>query len=792
MKVSEHWLREWVSLDLDSQDIADILTMAGLEVDTVSRAGPELKDVVVGKVLRVRPHSMADKLTVCQVSAGDGQVHSVVCGAENVAAGLRVPFARPGAVLPGGIAIATRKVRGEDSTGMLCSAAELGIDGYGDGLMILDRNAKEGQSVSEYLRWDDTIFDIDLTPNRGDCLSVLGIARELSVLTKARLKRREVNGQPDQCRDRVVIDLQSAQACPRYVGRVVKGLDPAKTTPLWMRERLRRCGIRPISLVVDVTNYVMLELGQPMHAFDHARLQGKLQVRYAGQGEELVLLDDSSVKLLGDTLLIADQEGPLALAGVMGGRRSAIGSDTTTIVLEAAHFVPSAIAGRARHYGLQTDSSHRFERGVDPELPVIASQYASWWLNRLAGGRAGPIVHKQHRGVLPSRQPVTLRRGQAERLLGVKLEPRKVSQTLRRISSTVVPGPGSWRVTPPSYRFDLQRECDLIEELARVDGYHSIEASMAVMAVTAPTPPESELPLSRIRNLLVDRGYQEVITYSFIDPQLQAILDPVSSAVVLSNPLAANLSVMRTSLWPGLLQAALFNLNRNQARIRLFEIGKTYHCAQKQTQEVYRLAALITGPVEPPQWGKTSQESDFYDLKADIEALLALTGEQNNFTFNVLQHASLHPGQAAEVLSGGKQVGILGGLHPRVRRQLDLETAMYFFECQLDVIRQGQLPQFRSFSRFPAIRRDLAFVVAEQTTAQELNTAIREVAGTQLVNLELFDVYRGEHIDFGRKSMAFALTFQDSSRTLKDEEADNIIEMVRAALKDRFGAELRS
>lgn len=792
MKISEHWLRDWISLDLDAAGIADTLTMAGLEVDSVERAGPDLDKVVVGRILTVDRHPNAERLTVCQVDIGNKNPVSVVCGAANVAAGALAPVAGPGAILAGGRSIAVQAVRDVASNGMLCSAAELGISEQSDGLLILDADAKPGQAVAAYLRLDDHVIDIDLTPNRGDCLSVLGIARELSVLTGARLRQRDVPAVPEQNGARVDVTLEAPAACPRYVGRLISGIDPSARTPLWMRERLRRCGIRPINLVVDITNYVLLELGQPMHAFDRDRVRGGIVARYARDGEKLVLLDETEITLDHDTLIIADRERPLALAGVMGGLDSAIDSNSRAIVLESAHFAPSAIAGRARRFGLHTDSSHRFERGVDPRLPEVASHYASWWLANLAGGRAGPITHAEQPQHLPQRAPVELRHRQAERILGIKLDARQVAGTLKRIASSVRTARAGWTVTPPSFRFDLERECDLIEEVARVSGYQHIEARQPLMPATATAPPEALVPEQRLRRMLVDRGFQEVITYSFVDPALQDLLDPEQPAVRLNNPLAANMSVMRTSLWPGLLQVMRSNRSRQQNRLRLFEIGKTFHRPRPGIQEIPRLAGLLTGPVRPVQWAEPPRMTDFYDLKSEIEALLALTGTQKNFTFNILRYPSLHPGQAAEVRGGGKQLGILGRLHPQLEQALDLEQPVYVFEFQLDILRQGALPDFREFSRFPTIRRDLAVVVDDPTPAQAVLGAIREAAGGRLMNLELFDVYRGEHIDFGRKSMAFTLTFQDSSRTLKDEEADKMIDMVRAALRERFDAEFRS
>ncbi len=793
MKISESWLRDWVDTDLDSAAIAEVLTMAGLEVDAVEAAGPELPGIIIGKVLSAEPHPDADRLTQCLVESGKNGTVQIVCGATNVRPGMYVPLALPGVELPSGMRVEAKPVRGVASSGMLCSAVELGLAEQSDGLLELDNDARPGQLLREYLALDDTVIDIDLTPNRGDCLSILGIAREISVLTGCRLLRRDVPGAKALHRQRAAVLVQAPQACPRYVARVITALNCNAGTPLWMRERLRRCGIRPISLVVDVTNYVMLELGQPLHAFDRAKLQGHIEVRYARKNEQGELLDGSVARLGPDALVIADQRGPLALAGVMGGIDSAISDDTTEIVLEAAHFTAGAVTGRARRYGLHTDSSHRFERGVDPELPAIASHYASWLLQEYAGGRPGPLNQIDSIKHLPKRDPVALRHAQAQRLLGIELKPAWVGKTLRRIAGKVITaGKGVWMVTPPSYRFDLQRECDLIEELARIDGYHRIEAAPSTSNVTAPVPPEAQVKTERLRQALVDRGYHEVVTYSFVDPDLQGQIDPDEAPVRLNNPIAANMSVMRSSLWSGLIQVLQLNQNRQQQRIRIFEIGKTFHRSRPKVQEITRLAGLVAGPVSPLQWGESTRDADFYDVKGDIAALLALTGQQNNFTFNTLRYPALHPGQAAEIRIAGKQAGVVGRLHPRLQNDLQLDASVFVFEFQLDVLRRGKLPEYREFSRFPAIRRDLAIVVDEMTSVHALETAIRGVAGNVLANLELFDEYRGEHIDFRRKSVAFALTFQHSSRTLKDEEVDDVVENVRAALKERLGAEFRS
>jgi len=793
MLISEQWLREWVALELDTGELAARLTMAGLEVGGISRAGPDLRGVLVGKIVRTAPHPQGDRLLVCEVDAGRSERITVVCGAANARPGLRAPLALPGAELPGGQTIHVTNVRGVTSAGMLCAAAELGLETGDPGLMELDRSASVGGSLSEVLRWDDNIIEIDLTPNRGDCLSVMGIARELSVLTGARIKRRSITAFGPRHRQRIGIQVQAPESCPRYVGQVVRNLDPAAATPLWMRERLRRCGLRPINPVVDVTNYVLLELGQPMHAFDRAVLSGDIVVRMARRGEMLVTLDGNKLSLEPDTLVIADQQRILALAGIMGGEASGVSGTTTDVVLESAHFTTRAMAGRARRYGLATDSSFRFERGVDPSLPEVASRYAGTLLARICGGEPGPVVDRRVPRFLPRRSAVTIRHGQAERVLGKKLDPRRMHKTLARISSSIREVPGGWSVTPPTFRFDIERECDLVEEIARIDGYETIAAAPPLVSAPAPIAPDAEVSVSRIRKMLVDRDYQEIISYSFVDPALQATLgESVDPPVGLANPLADNLSVMRTTLLPGLVAALMANRNRQQRRVRLFEIGNTFHRTDSGVREVARIGGVVCGPAWPRQWAATERDVDFFDIKADLEALLSLTATDNYFIFNTLHNSVLHPGRAARIGYSGGEAGYVGQLHPAVAHRLELDETVYVFECELDAVQGGRVPHYRGFSRYPSVRRDLAVVVDAGTPAREVLEVVRAAVGAFLTNLELFDEYRGEAIDFGRKSLAFTLTLQHSSRTLNDAEVDTMIETARRALKDRFGAEFRS
>ena len=793
MIVSENWLREWIDLTLDTDGLVDCLTMSGLEVDSVTPAGPPLDQVVVGKIIDVQTHPQASRLKICRVDLGRQQVLEVVCGAPNAKIDLHAPFAFVGATLPSGATIEQSTIRGVISNGMLCSPRELDLGDDADGLLELGADADPGQLVRDYLDLSDNVIAIDLTPNRGDCLSILGIARELSVLTGAKLKQQDRVICPDENDTVIPISIENPERCPRYVGRVITGIDQSLTTPYWMRERLRRCGIRPISPVVDVTNYVMLELGQPMHAFDKDRLHNRIVVRVAQAKETITLLDESTHSLDVETLVIADESGPIALAGIMGGSSSAISEHTDSIVLESAFFSPKTQAGRARHYGLHTDSSYRFERGVDPELPVIASHYATTLLKNIVGGTPGPVVEVVHKNRLPQRRSVVVRYDRINRLLGVRISKPKINKILSRVGSDVHKSKVGWKLTPPSFRFDIEQECDLIEEIARVNGYDELPTRNPQMDITHLYMPEEKLKLARIKQGLVDRDYREVVTYSFVDPEIQQRLEPKNVGIPLTNPLASNLSVMRLSLWPGLLHVLRANLNRQHRRIRLFEIGKTFHQNGKEVTEVERLGGVVIGAAWPEQWGQADREVDFYDVKSDLEVLFALTGAEADFSFHLLEHSSLHPGQSAEIHhSSIGAVGRMGQLHPEHQKSLEFPRPVYLFELDLAVLRDRKMPIYRGISRFPAIRRDLAVLVDEDVPADELLKSIEKTVGADLTNLELFDVYRREGVDSKRKSLAFSLTLQATSRTLIDSEVDSIIDRTLDELHRRFGAELRT
>lgn len=787
MKLSYEWLREWVTVKLAPRALAERLTLAGVEVGAIEPAGPALEGVVVGRVRRVDAHPQAPNLKLCEVEAGGGKRVRVVCGAPNVAVGIKAPLALPGTQLPDGRKIETAVIHGVESAGMLCSSAELGLDGDAGELLILDGSVRTGLPLAKALDLDDVTLELDLTPNRGDCLSVAGVAREVSALTGAALHAPPIRPARVRTQRRVAVRIEARAACPRYAGRVIEGLDRGARTPPWMRERLRRAGVRSLHPVVDVTNYVMLELGQPMHAFDLAKLRGGIRVRTAAENEALTLLDGRRVPLPRGALLIADDRGPIALAGVMGGEETAVSEETDAVFLESAHFEPMTVARYARAMGIQTDASQRFERGVDPTLPVRALERATALLLEIAGGRAGPIAVA---GAAPrERAPIVLRAERLAQLLGMAVEPGRVADILKRLGMKVQRHKQGWRVVPPPYRFDIGIEVDLIEEVARVLGYDRIPVTLPAAPARAPELPESRQSVARLRAMLVDRDYQEVITYSFVDPELQQLLDPGSPPERLSNPISADMAVMRTTLWAGLLQALRYNRNRQQNRIRIFEIGRRF-VTQPAAREEGMLAGAVAGAAVPEQWGLPRREVDFYDVKSDVEAVLALTGRSGDVRFVPAVHPALHPGQSAAIHLGGEGVGWIGTLHPALQARLDIGKVV-LFELRLDALLERRIPAFVEISRYPAVRRDLAVVVPETTEAQTVLDAVRRAAGPLLTNLQLFDVYRGEGIDSGRKSLALGLTFQDSSRTLRESEVDALEAQVIEALQASLGAQLR-
>ncbi len=795
MRFSEAWLREYVDPPVDTERLVEQLTMAGLEVDAVEPAAPPFSGVVVAEVISVEPHPNADRLRVCQVAAGGGAPLPVVCGAPNVRQGMKAPLATVGAVLPGGLKIRKSRLRGIDSFGMLCSAKELGLAEAAEGIWELPADAPVGADLRVYLRLDDCVIEVDLTPNRADCLSVEGIAREVAVLNRIDWRPAAVEPVTPLHDERLPIEVtdEAKAGCPRYLGRLIRGIDPRAPTPVWMQERLRRSGIRSLGAVVDVTNYVLLELGQPLHAFDVARIDGGIQVRLGRPGEKLALLNDQEIELNGDELVIADARRPLALAGIMGGRDSAVSDATEDILLECAFFAPAAIMGKARRYGLHTDSSHRFERGVDPQLQARAMERATRLILEIAGGRPGPVVAAVATEHLPRKRPIPLRAAQIERILGRGFAPEEVTAILERLGMAVeADRPGHWRVTPPSFRFDIDIEADLIEELARITGYQNLPTRIPRLPVTLRTVSEERLSPVRVNALLCDRGYQEAITYSFVDAALQRKLAPEREPVPLVNPLSSDMAVMRTTLWTGLVQALRYNLSRQQTRIRLFESGLRFYRKDGTIRQEKCLAGILSGDVFPEQWALPKRPADFYDLKGDVEALLALTGRRT-FTFRPESHPALHPGQSAAIVDRADQhrCGWLGMLHPVLAEELGIDQDVFLFELDQDVIEQRRLPFYRPLSRFPAVRRDLAVVVDEAVPAQALLDTVTDCIGELLIDLVLFDVYRGTGLGEKEKSLALGLVLQHPERTLTDDEVDRLIEQVLETLRQRFGARLR-
>ena len=791
MKVSEHWLREWVNPAVSSAELAAQLTMAGLEVDHVEPAAPAFEQVVVGRVIGLVPHPDADRLRVATVDVGGAELLQIVCGAPNVAVGMCAPTALIGAVLPGGFTIKQSKLRGVESQGMLCSARELGLAESSDGLLPLPADSRPGQNVRELLALDDALLEVELTPNRGDCLGMEGIAREVATLNRCEFRPLPADSVPPAVDATFPVMLLDPADCPRYVGRVIRGVNPAAETPLWMQERLRRAGVRSLGPLVDVTNYVMLELGQPMHAFDLGRLTGGIEVRRARPGDRLELLNGAVVEPDAETLLITDHHGPLALAGIMGGEISSCTAATRDVFLESAFFAPASIAGRARRYGLQTDSSYRFERGVDSQLQRRAAERATRLLIDMAGGQPGPIVEAVSPDHLPAEPAIRLRPERLRKLLGMDVPAAEVEEILRRLGMAVAVEVDHWLVAPPSSRFDIALEIDLIEEIIRIHGYDRLPGNRPLTRMEMPLQPEGRVALERFKETLVQRGFQEAITYSFVDPAFQKCLDPDRPPLALANPISADLAVMRTSLWPGLLNSLVYNQKRQQTRIRLFEHGLNFiPSAEGLRQESY-LAGVAAGSALPEQWGAPMRAVDFFDLKADVEALLALSGEPETFTFVAATHPALHPGQSARIERAGQPVGWLGVLHPRAARELDVEGDPFLFELRLNGIQTARIPAFRELSKFPASRRDLAIVVDETVSALAVQDCIRRHGGERLREAWLFDVYRGKGVAEGQKSLAFGLILQDFSYNLTDSAVEETVSGIIAGLAEQFGATLR-
>jgi phenylalanyl-tRNA synthetase beta chain len=790
VKITTLWLKEFAEVKATPAALAAQLTLAGLEVESVTAVAPAFSGVVVGEVLETGRHPDAEKLTLCKVTTDGTNRLQIVCGAKNVRAGIKVAVAMIGARLPNDLHIKRAKLRGQDSEGMLCSARELGLGDEQEGIMELPATARLNADVRETLLLDDSILEVNATPNRGDCMSVFGIARDYVAAQERRYLRYDAPPVPASRADTFPVRLDDGDGCPRFAGRVIRGINPAASSPVWLRERLRRVGINSISPVVDVTNYVMVELGQPLHAYDLARLKNVITVRRALPGERLTLLDDKEYVLDPEFLVIADGGGAVGLAGIMGGRRSAIADGTTDVFLEGAHFAPDAIAGRARRVGLFTDAAQRFERGVDPNLPAAAIERATALLLEIAGGEPGPLQIVQAPTDAPT-QWVTLRRARLQRLLGVTVPDGEVHALLSAISERVEMTADGWKLLRPGHRFDFNIEADLIEEVARLRGFDSIAESHALMPQRAGPATESRVPQERLLAAMIDRGYREVITYSFVDPLLQRQLFPDTPALALANPISADLGEMRVSLWPGLIHACIENLRRQQSRVRLFEMGRKFKVTGSGLHEIETLAGIAIGARWPEQWGSARSPADFYDIKAEVMDLLQLTGDASSVRFEAGTLSCLHPGRSARILCGSSPVGWLGELHPELTRALNLPNSPLVFELETDVAFSSNRLTFKHISKFPSVRRDLSVVVDESIPLAVLRENVSVSASGLLSDLLVFDVYRGPGIDLGRKSVALGLILQDSSRTLTDKDADVVVAAVVTRLRDDLSATIR-
>jgi len=790
MKFSEQWLREWVNPSIDTDTLLSQITMAGLEVDGVEPVAGEFSGVIIGEVLSVDKHPEADKLSVCQVSDGS-ETYQVVCGADNVRTGLKVPFAKIGAVLPGNFKIKKAKLRGLESYGMLCAESELGLADSSEGLMELAKLAPTGECIRDFLGLDDQMIEVDLTPNRSDCLSISGLAREVGVLNKVSVKQPDAVPVSAVMSETFPIRLEDSGGCPKYLGRVIKGVDVSRPTPLWMKEKLRRSGLRSIDPVVDVTNFIMLEQGQPMHAFDLDRLSGSIVVRRADENEKLNLLDGQEVCLRNDTLVIADENSALAIAGIMGGEASGVRPETRNIFLECAFFNPVAIAGKARSYGLHTDSSHRFERGVDYQLQQDAIERATQLLIDIVGGEPGPVTEQSDASHLPNSGTVRLREHKVESLLGVKIATAEIEEILTRLGLEIVEREsGAWVFKVPSYRFDIAIEPDLIEELARIYGYNNLPRTTAMGSLTLQPHDEALFDVEYLADRLVSLGYQEAITYSFVEASLQQQINPKEKSIALANPISSDLAEMRTSLWPGLLKALAYNQNRQQSHVKFFETGLKFVKSEEGIIQSRMLSGVVSGPAHSENWCNDKRPIDFFDVKANLESLLYPIDP--GVHFEKAENAALHPGQSAQIVKQGEVIGYLGAVHPKLQKNLDLNGPVYMFELCLEKTVQGQVPHFSEVSKFPEVRRDLAILIDSDVSYSEVEAVVRKNAGNDLVGLLAFDVYSGSHLDDGIKSLGLGLIWQRVDRTLNDEEITRTFEEIVSALSARFDAKLRS
>lgn len=794
MKFSESWLREWVNPAVTTDELTHQITMAGLEVDDVLPVAGTFTGVKVGHVVECGQHPDADKLRVTKVDVGEEELLDIVCGAPNCRQGLKVAVATVGAVLPGDFKIKKAKLRGQPSHGMLCSFSELGIDVESNGIMELADDAVIGTDFREFLTLDDVTIDVDLTSNRADCFSLRGMAREVGVLNRADVVEPAVSPVVPTIDTNISIEVKAPAACPRYLGRIVKNVNVQAQTPLWMQEKLRRCGIRSIDPIVDITNYVMLEQGQPMHAFDLAKIEGGIVVRLAEQGEKLTLLDGSEAELNADTLIIADHNKALAIAGIFGGEHSGVNSETKDVLLECAFFAPDHIRGRARSYGLHTDSSMRYERGVDYALQFTAMERATQLLIDICGGEVAPVVAAESDADLPKPNTVALRRTKLDNLLGHHIADADVVEILQRLGMSVETITEGWMATAPTWRFDIAIEQDLVEEVGRIYGYDNIPNQAPAAALNMNLHKEANLPLKRVRDLLVDRGYHEAITYSFVEPEQQKLIVPDVEPLILPNPISADMSAMRLSLIQGLLNTVVHNQKRQQPRVRLFEQGLRFipdQAAENGMRQESMLAGVISGTRSEEHWNIETATVDFFDLKGDVEAILELTANGKAYRFAAAKHPALHPGQSAAIMLDGKEIGVIGTVHPELERKFGLNGRTIVFEIEWSAINSKVIPEAVALSKFPSNRRDIAVVVDQTIASGDIVDACRVAGGELLKEAKLFDVYVGKGVAEGKKSLAIALTLQSSERTLEEADIAAAVENIVKAVVEQFSATLR-
>ncbi|WP_168416909.1 phenylalanine--tRNA ligase subunit beta [Acinetobacter indicus] len=792
MKISENWLRTWVNPAIDSEKLSDQLTMLGLEVDDLSPAAKPFTGVVVGEVLTVEQHPDADRLRVTTVNIGSGEPLQIVCGAPNVRAGMKAPVATIGAVLPGDFKIKKGKLRGVESQGMLCGASEIDLEDKIDGLLELPADAPVGMNVREYLDLDDNVIDISITPNRGDCFSIRGIAREIGVINQLPVTAPDIQEVAASIADEKKV-VVSTEGCPRYLGRVIKNVNTKAATPEWMERALARSGIRQHSILVDITNYVLMELGQPLHAFDAAKVQGAVQVRQATAGEKLVLLNEQEVELQDDVMVIADDEKALAIAGIMGGLSSSVTDETTEIFLESAFFAPLHIAGRARRFGLHTDASQRYERGVDFELPLIAMHRASQLISELAGGEFGPITVAENAAVLPTRDAIELKQAQVDQLLGYSVDSDFITDALTRLGCEVtVKAQGQWSVVPPSHRYDMAIYQDLIEEVARIHGYDNIQISLPVID-TKLAKYQDQFEVAQLRQTLVTLGYQEAISFSFADLKLEKQLNAAVNPLALANPISSDLAVMRSTLLSSLIPCVQYNINRQQSRVRFFELGLRFDYQNAASihdlKQIPTLAMIAVGAKTAESWHGKPQAMDFFDLKGEVEELLAAGRVQVEYVRS--ERSWLHPGQSAEILVNGQSIGYLGRLHPSLENELDLGTT-WVAELDQQAVLQTYVSNFTELSRFPSVRRDIALLISDKINVSEIQQLIEQTGGELLHSTWLFDVYTGQGVEAGKRSLAFALLWQHPTRTLEDAEIKSGMDNILKVLENTYQATLRA